>query len=99
MGCQFLYTYRDTVDGRFYLGCMQKVFRSEVDLDAVMAPGGFGGIKVTGDLLPQCQFAVERSFEGVGPGYDCVNPRFFDCTDESPEGLRAFDLRNALPQA
>jgi hypothetical protein len=25
-----------------------------------------------------------------------VNPRFFDCTDEGPEGIRAFDLRNAI---
>ena len=25
----------------------------------------------------------------------CVNPRFFDCTDEGPEGIRAFDLRDA----
>jgi hypothetical protein len=23
-----------------------------------------------------------------------VNPRFFDCTDQGAEGLRAFDLRD-----
>jgi hypothetical protein len=96
MGCRYLYSYLDPADGTAYIGCMQKVFRSEVELMAVLAPGGFGGIKVTGDPLPHCQFRVERSFEGSGPGYDCVNPRFFDCTDEGPEGLRAFDLRNAL---
>jgi hypothetical protein len=28
-----------------------------------------------------------------------VNPRFFDCTDDGPEGIRAFDLRNALEDA
>ena len=27
---------------------------------------------------------------------DCVNPRFFDCTDDGPEAIRAFDLRDAL---
>ena len=96
MGCRYLYTYRGEVDGEYYLGCMQKVFRSEVELEAVMSPGGFGGIKVTGETLPHCQFSVERSFEGMGPAFDCVNPRFFDCTDEGPEGLRAFDLRNVL---
>ena len=42
--------------------------------------------------------AVERAYEGSGPAYECTNPRFFDCTDEGPEGLRAFDLRDALPQ-
>jgi hypothetical protein len=96
MGCSYLYSYIDPVDGSSYVGCMQKVFRSEVELLAVLAPGGFGGVKVTGKPLPQCQFTVERSFEGSGPGYDCVNPRFFDCTDQGPEGLRAFDLRSSL---
>jgi hypothetical protein len=78
------------------MGCLQKVFRSEIDLLAVLEPGGFGGIKVTGKPLPQCQFRVERSYEGTGSAYSCVNPRFFDCTDEGPEGLRAFDLRHAI---
>jgi hypothetical protein len=96
MGCRYLYSYIDQADGTAYVGCMQKVFRSEVELMAVLAPGGFGGIKMTGDPLPHCQFQVERSYEGSGPAYDCVNPRFFDCTDEGPEGLRAFDLRNAV---
>lgn len=96
MRCSFLYSYVDMLNGRQYVGCMQEVFGAEVELDAVLAPGGFGGVKVTGRSLPQCQFTVERAYEGSGPAYDCVNPRFFDCTDEGPEGLRAFDLRNAL---
>jgi hypothetical protein len=96
MRCRYLYSYIDSLTGTQYMGCMQKVFRGEVDLDSVLAPGGFGGIKMTGDPLPQCQFQVERAFEGTGRAYDCVNPRFFDCTDQGPEGLRAFDLRNSL---
>jgi hypothetical protein len=96
IGCDYLYSYIDMLSGRQFVGCMQKVFGGEVDLDAVLQPGGFGGIKATGELLPQCQFSVERAFEGSGPSYDCVNPRFFDCTDKGPEGLRAFDIRNAL---
>ena len=51
---------------------------------------------MTGEPLPQCQFRVEPAYEGDGPAYACVNPRFFDCTDDGPEGLRAFDLRDAL---
>ena len=96
MGCRYLYSYVEPANGQSYVGCMRKVFRSEVELLAVLAPGGFGGMKMTGEPLPQCQFRVERSYEGSGPRYDCVNPRFFDCTDQGPEGLRAFDLRNAL---
>jgi hypothetical protein len=99
MGCRYAYSYMDMLTGVYYMGCMQKVFGAELELNAVLSPGGFGGIKMTGEPMPQCQFSVERSYEGSGSAYDCVNPRFFDCTDEGPEGLRAFDLRDALPSA
>ena len=49
---------------------------------------------MTGEPLPHCQFSVERAYEGSGESYDCVNRRFFDCTDDGAEGLRAFDLRD-----
>jgi hypothetical protein len=78
---------------------MRKVFRAEIDLDMfdlAEAAEGFGGIKMTGEPLPQCQFTVEPCYDGDGQGYDCVNPRFFDCTDDGPEGIRAFDIRNVL---
>ena len=81
------------------MGCMRKVFGAEIDLELfnlAEATGGYGGIKMTGDALPHCQFTVEPCYEGAGPAYDCVNPRFFDCTDKGPEGIRAFDVRNAL---
>ena len=96
MGCRYLYSYVDARNGVQYVGCMQEVFAAEIELGAVLAPGGFGGVKMTGRSLPQCQFSVERAYEGDGSSYDCVNPRFFDCTDQGPESLRAFDLRNAL---
>jgi len=97
MGCRYAYSYMDFLTGAYYMGCMQKVFGAELELNSVLEPGGFGGIKMTGEPLPQCQFTVERAYEGSGPAYECSNPRFFDCTDEGPEGLRAFDLRDALP--
>ena len=99
MGCRYLYSYIDSLTGTQYVGCMQKVFGAELDLDSVLAPAGIDGIKMTGEPLPHCQFHVERAFEGAGRTYECVNPRFFDCTDEGAEGLRAFDLRDALPAA
>ncbi|MGH2924254.1 MAG: hypothetical protein ACRDKH_09550, partial [Solirubrobacterales bacterium] len=71
----------------------------EIDLDLFLLAeraGGYGGIKMSGDPLPQCQFSVERAYEGDGPAYECVNKRFFDSPDHGPEAIRAFDLRNAL---
>src|SRR6478735_9410317 len=91
MRCRFLYSYVDMLNGEQYVGCMQEVYAAEVKLEAVLEPGGFGGVKMTGAALPQCQFTVERAYEGSGASYDCVNPRFFDCSDSGPEGLRAFD--------
>jgi hypothetical protein len=97
--CRYLYSYTDPLSGARFMGCVRKVFRAEIDIDlfeAAEATGGYGGIKMTGEPLPQCQFGVEPSYEGSGQAFECVNPRFFDCTDQGPEGIRAFDLRSAL---
>ena len=96
IGCRYVYSHLDQLTGIQYVGCMQRVYTGEVDLDSLREPGGFGGIKVTGEMLPQCQFRVERAYEGEGEAYSCVNRRFFDCSDAGPEGLRAFDLRDAI---
>ncbi len=97
--CRYLYSYVDPLSGGSYMGCMRKVFRAEIDIgmfEAAELAGGYGGIKMTGEPLPQCQFRVEPAYEGGGPAHECVNPRFFDCTDGGSEGLRVFDLRDAL---
>jgi hypothetical protein len=99
MRCRNLYSYVDPLTGASYMGCVRKVFRAEIDLELfelAERTGGFGGIKMTGEPLPQCQFRVEPCYEGAGPEYECVNPRFFDCTDLGAEGLRAFDLRDVI---
>jgi hypothetical protein len=100
VGCPFLYTYEEIATGRRFMGCMNKVFTGEIDLDVFLltdrTKAGYGGIKMSGEPLPQCQFTVEKAYEGVGPAYECVNKRFFDSDDSGPEGIRAFDLRNAL---
>jgi hypothetical protein len=101
MGCPYLYSYEDALTGARFMGCVQQVFHAEIDIDAfelaqASSRAGFGGIKMTGDALPHCQFTVERAYEGDGPEYECNNPGFFDCNHEGPESIRAFDLRNAL---
>jgi hypothetical protein len=100
MGCRYLYSYEEASTGRRFMGCMNKVFKAEIDLDmfilAQHSRGGFGGVKMTGDPLPQCQFTVERAYEGEGPAYECVNRKFFDADHDGAEAIHAFDLRNAL---
>jgi hypothetical protein len=101
MGCPYLYSYEDALTGGRFMGCMQNVFHAEIDIDAFeLAEAGnrtgFGGIKMTGEALPHCQFTVEKAYEGDGPEYECSNRSFFDCNNEGPESIRAFDLRNGL---
>ncbi len=100
MGCRYLYTYEDISTGSRFIGCVNKVFSGEINLDLFLLAdagrGGFGGIKMTGEPLPHCKFTVERAYEGEGPAYECVNRKFFDCSDTSPEAIRAFDLRKAI---
>lgn len=97
--CRYLYSYEDQLSGNRYMGCLQKVFRAEVDVDMFELAenaGGYGGLRMTGQPLAQCQFTVEPAYSGGGDGFECVNRRFFDCSQEGPDGVRAFDLRDAL---
>ena len=61
--------------------------------EAAGASGGYGGIKMTGDPLPQCQFRVEPAYERGGPGARVREPALLRCRDGREP---AFDLRDAL---
>ena len=82
------------------MGCLQKVFDAEIDVEifqhAERTRAGYGGVKAKREPLPMCPFSVERSYEGNGAAFDCVNPRFFDAADGEPGGYRAFDLRDRV---
>ena len=96
MGCSYLYSYEDAATGQSFMGCMNKVFKGEIDVEAFVLAElgtGFGGIKMTGEPLPQCQFTVERAYDGYGEPFDCVNPGFFEKPEREPA---EFDLRNGL---
>lgn len=95
IGCRYLYSYEDQASGDVFLGCVNKVFKGEIEVSSVLE-GNFGAIKMTGEPLPQCQFTVERAYEGDGPEYECVNKRFFDFEGRPEDTIQAFDLRNAL---
>lgn len=100
MGCRYLYSYRDERSQRRYLGCVEKVFRAEIDIDLLEAARrrncGYGGIRATGRPLPHCPFSVENAYQGQSEAFHCTNPRFFDCSESGPEAVQAFDLRQAV---
>ena len=95
-GCPYLYLYDDEHSGRRYMGCLNKVFRGEIDVElfeqAERTRHGYGGVKMSGTPLPQCRTSVERAYDGDGEPFECVNPEFFDREAAEP----AFDLRDRL---
>jgi hypothetical protein len=95
--CPYLYLYDDEDTGARYMGCVNKVFRVEIDMavfnEAERTRHGFGGVKMTGLPLPICRTSVERAYDGYGDPFSCVNPRFFD--DPAAEAA-GFDLRDRL---
>jgi hypothetical protein len=96
-GCVFLYEYEDPATERRFMGCLQKVFAPEIDVELFRAAqrtrAGFGTVKLSGEPLRRCAFQVERAYEGAPAASGCVNRRFFDAPDSGPDALRAFDLR------
>lgn len=84
--CPFVYAYEEF--GHTYIGCMQKVFSVEIDLDLLRAAesrrGGFGAIRASRNPLPMCQTEVERCYEHRGGELGCVNPEFYELPLGSP---------------
>ena len=97
-GCAYLYLYDDEEAGRRYMGCMNKVFRAEIEVEAFEAAQrtrhGYGGVRMTAMPLPQCRSTVERAYHGDGEPFDCVNPGFFE--QPAPVDETEFDLRDRL---
>jgi RNA polymerase sigma factor (sigma-70 family) len=64
-GCPFVYSYEAW--GHTYVGCMQKVYDVEIDLDMLRAAEerkpGFGAIRAVRRPLPMCKAEVERTYE------------------------------------
>jgi hypothetical protein len=86
--CPFLYAYEAW--GHTYVGCMQNVFRVEIDLELLRAAEarreGFGAIKAARQPLPMCRTAVEQCYEHRTGELGCVNPEF----SELPSGKPTF---------
>ena len=85
--CPFLYAFEEV--GHTYVGCMQKVFDVEIDLDLLLeaqASGGFGAVRAARRPLPMCEVEVASCYEAKADELGCVNPEFF----ELPLGTPSF---------
>jgi hypothetical protein len=84
--CPFVYAYEEW--GRTYVGCMQKVFDVEIDLeiltDAQGRKGGFGAVRAKRQPLPMCKSDVVRCYENRGDELGCVNPEFQELSRSRP---------------
>jgi hypothetical protein len=84
--CPFLYAYVD--HGHTFIGCMQKVFGVEIDLDLLQTAEsrreGFGAIRANRNPLPMCRTEVERCYESRADELTCVNPEFFELPRDRP---------------
>jgi hypothetical protein len=96
--CPNLYMYDDPLSGRRFMGCLQKVFAAEVDVElfreAERARPGFGTVRLANPPLARCRFSVEQAHEARPSEQRCVNRRFFDWPDDGADGIRVFDLRD-----
>ena len=88
--CPFLYSFEEF--GHTYVGCMQKVFDVEIDLDllrqAEATRSGFGAVRATAPPLPVCRVEVEACYESRLDELGCVNPEFH----ELPVGEPSFRI-------
>jgi hypothetical protein len=93
--CPFLYAFVE--HGRTYVGCMQKVYDVEIDLELLRAAeakrSGFGAVKANRRPLPMCDVEVASCYESKGDELGCVNPEFF----ELPDGKPSFRIFASIP--
>jgi hypothetical protein len=86
--CPFVYAYEEF--GHTYMGCMQKIFWVEIDLDMLRAAegrrDGFGAVKAVRKPLPMCRSEIDPCYAHRSGDLGCVNPEF----NELPAGAPTF---------
>ena len=84
--CPFVYAFEEF--GRTYVGCMQKVYEVEIDLELLQTAerrrDGFGGVKAVRAPLPICEADVSSCYENRAERLGCVNPEFFELPLDRP---------------
>ena len=70
--CPNLYAYDDPLTGRRYMGCLQQVFATEIDVEmfreAERTRAGFGTVRLANAPLRRCRFTVEQAYDGRRAG-------------------------------
>ncbi len=89
--CPFVYAFQEF--GHTYIGCMQKVYGVEINLEMLRAAEarreGFGAVRTTRAPLPMCRVEVEECYDQQRSGaLGCVNPEF----NELPVGSPTFKV-------
>lgn len=84
--CPFVYSYEAW--GHTYMGCMQKVFDVEIDLDLLGEledrSGGFGAVKARRTPLPMCHAEISACYAHRGDDLGCRNPEFHEVQLAAP---------------
>jgi hypothetical protein len=84
--CPFVYAYEE--HGHTFIGCMQKVYETEIDLDllrmAERRRDGFGAVRAIRVPLPMCRSEIEECYEHRTGELGCVNPEFKELPAGSP---------------
>ncbi|HET7743180.1 MAG TPA: hypothetical protein VFK76_00405 [Gaiellaceae bacterium] len=83
-GCPFVYAYEAW--GHTYIGCLQKVFDVEIDLDLLQQAEarreGFGAVRARRAPLPMCEAEVIQCFGSREDELGCRNPEFHELPRE-----------------
>jgi hypothetical protein len=84
--CPFVYAYEE--HGHTYMGCLQKVFEAEIDVEMLAAAErtreGFGAVRALRGPLPMCEAAVQETFAHRQTELGCLNPEFAELPEGSP---------------
>ena len=85
--CPFVYAFEEF--GHTYVGCMQKVYEVEIDLELMSAAEaqreGFGAVRSVRPPLPMCKVEVEECYGSARAGeLGCQNPEFHELPTASP---------------
>jgi len=98
-GCPFVYAYEAW--GHTYMGCMQKVFSVEIDLDLLQEAererGGFGGVRAQRAPLPMCKVEISSCYPQRADDAGCRNPEFFEVPRATPS-YRVFAVLDDVPR-
>ncbi|MSO58052.1 MAG: hypothetical protein EXQ77_03315 [Thermoleophilia bacterium] len=83
--CPYAYVY--DAFGHRYMGCLQRVFDVEIDVDVLMTlerHGRFGAVRARRTPLPRCHAEVASCYDAREDEFGCRNPEFFEVVQDRP---------------